>query len=46
MPIRSTQPCHYCKGPWEPDHRCRGKDQKHTIEAHYDSDDEILRMER
>jgi hypothetical protein len=41
MPIRSTQPCYYCKGPWEPDHRCRGKDQKHTIEAHYDSDDEM-----
>jgi hypothetical protein len=41
MPIRSTQPCHYCKGSWELDHRCKGKDQKHTIEAHYDSDDEI-----
>jgi hypothetical protein len=27
--------------PWEPDHRCRGKDQKHIIEAHYDSDDEV-----
>jgi hypothetical protein len=40
-PIRSTQPCYSCKGPWEPDHRCRGKDQKHTIEAHYDSDDEV-----
>jgi hypothetical protein len=40
-PIRSMQPCHYCKGPWEPDHRCRGKDQKHTIEVHYDSDDEV-----
>jgi hypothetical protein len=39
--IRSTQPCYSCKGPWEPDHRCRGRDQKHTIEAHYDSDDEM-----
>jgi hypothetical protein len=27
--------------PWEPDHRCRGKDQKHISEAHYDSDDEV-----
>jgi hypothetical protein len=27
--------------PWEPDHRCRGKDQKHIIVAHYDSDDEV-----
>jgi hypothetical protein len=27
--------------PWEPDHRCRGKDHKHIIEAHYDSDDEV-----
>jgi hypothetical protein len=41
MPIRSTQPCHYCKGLWEPDHRYKGKDQKHTIEAHYDNDDEM-----
>jgi hypothetical protein len=40
-PIRSTQLCYSCKVPWEPDHRCRGKDQKHTIEAHYDSDDEV-----
>jgi hypothetical protein len=39
-PSRSTQPCYSCKGPWEPDHRCRGKDPKHTIEAHYDSEDE------
>jgi hypothetical protein len=38
-PNRSTQPCHYCKGPWEPDHRCR--DQKHAIEAHYDREDEV-----
>jgi hypothetical protein len=28
--------------PWEPDHRCRGKGQKHIIEVHYDSDDEDL----
>ena len=41
-PSRSTQPCHYCKGPWEPDHRCRGKDKKHIIEVDYDSDDEDL----
>jgi hypothetical protein len=27
--------------PWELDHRCRGKEQKHIIEAHYDSDDEV-----
>jgi hypothetical protein len=27
--------------PWEPNHRCRGKDQKHIIEAHYDNDDEV-----
>jgi hypothetical protein len=40
-PIRSTQLCYNCKVPWEPDHRCRGKDQKHIIEAHYDSDDEV-----
>jgi hypothetical protein len=38
-PSRSTQPCHYCKGLWEPDHRCR--DQKHTIETHYDREDEV-----
>jgi hypothetical protein len=41
MPSRSTQPCYSCKGPWEPDHRCRGKDLKHTIEAHYDREDEV-----
>jgi hypothetical protein len=41
MASRSTQPCHYCKGSWEPDHRCRGKDPKHTIEAHHDSEDEV-----
>jgi hypothetical protein len=40
-PIRSTQPCDYCKGSWEPDDRCKGKDKKHTIEAHDDSDDEM-----
>ena len=39
-PIRSTQLCYSCKVPWEPDHRCRGKDQEHIIEAHHDSDDE------
>jgi hypothetical protein len=38
---RSTQPCYSCKGPWEPDHRCRGMDPKHTIEAHYDREDEV-----
>jgi hypothetical protein len=27
--------------PWEPDHRCRGKGKKHTIEAHHDSDDGV-----
>jgi hypothetical protein len=41
MPSRSTQPCHSCKGPWEPDHRCRGKDQERIIEACHDSDDEV-----
>jgi hypothetical protein len=40
-PIRSTQLCYSCKAPWEPDHRCRGKDLKHTIEAHYDREDEV-----
>jgi hypothetical protein len=40
-PIRSTQLCYSCKVPWEPDHRCRGKDQKHLIEAHYDRDGEV-----
>jgi hypothetical protein len=38
-PSRNTQSCHYCKGPWELGHRCR--DQRHTIEAHHDSDDEV-----
>ena len=40
-PIRNTQLCYSCKVPWEPDHRCRGKDQKHIIEVHYDNDDEV-----
>ena len=40
-PIRSTQPCHSCKGSWEPDHRCRGNDQERIIEACHDSDDEV-----
>jgi hypothetical protein len=40
-PIRSTQPCHSCKGMWEPNHRCRGKDQERIIEAHHDSDGEV-----
>jgi hypothetical protein len=39
-PSRSMQPCHSCKVPWEPDHRCRGKGKKHIIEVHYDSEDE------
>jgi hypothetical protein len=38
-PDRSTQPCYSCKVPWELDHKCRGKDQKHIIEAHCDNDD-------
>jgi hypothetical protein len=25
-PIRSMELCYSCKAPWEPDHRCRGKD--------------------
>jgi hypothetical protein len=41
-PIRSMQLCYGFKVPWEPDHRCRGKDQKHTIEAHYDREDEVF----
>jgi hypothetical protein len=41
MPSRSTQPCHSCKGLWELDHRCRGKDQEHIIEACHDSEDEV-----
>jgi hypothetical protein len=40
-PSRSMQHCHSCKGPWELDHRCRGKDQEHIIEACHDSDDEV-----
>jgi hypothetical protein len=40
-PSRSTQPCHSCKGPWELDHRCRGKDQERIIEACHDSEDEV-----
>jgi hypothetical protein len=40
-PIRITQPCYSCKGSWEPDHRCKGKDQERIIEAHHDSDDEV-----
>jgi hypothetical protein len=39
-PIRSTQRCYSCKAPWEPDHRCRGKGQKHIIEECHTSDDE------
>jgi hypothetical protein len=27
--------------PWEPNHRCKGKSEKHFIEVHYDSDDEV-----
>ena len=40
-PIKSTQLCYSCKVPWEPNHRCRGKGKKHTIEAHHDSDDGV-----
>jgi hypothetical protein len=40
-PIRSRQRCSSCKVAWEPDHRCRGRGKKHTIEVHYDSDDEV-----
>jgi hypothetical protein len=40
-PIRSMQLCYSCKVPWEPDHRCRGKGKKHTIEVHHDSDDGV-----
>jgi hypothetical protein len=39
-PIRSTRLCYSCKAPWEPDHRCRGKGQKHIIKVRHDSDDE------
>jgi hypothetical protein len=41
MPSRSMQPCHNCKGPWEIDHRCRGKDKEHIIEACHDSEGEV-----
>ena len=41
MPSRSKQPCHSCKGSWELDHRCRGKDQEHIIEACHDSEGEV-----
>jgi hypothetical protein len=40
-PIRSMQPCHSCKGPWELDHRCRGKDQERIIEGCHDSEGEV-----
>jgi hypothetical protein len=40
-PIRSTQRCYSCKVPWEPDHRCRGKDQERIIEACHDSEGEV-----
>jgi hypothetical protein len=40
-PSRSMQPCHSCKGSWELDHRCRGKDQEHIIEACHDSEGEV-----
>jgi hypothetical protein len=40
-PSRSMQPCHSCKGPWELDHRCRGKDQECIIEACHDSEGEV-----
>jgi hypothetical protein len=40
-PTRSTQPYYSCKGSWEPDHRCRGRGQKHTVEAQYGIDDEM-----
>ena len=40
-PSRSTQRCYSCKVPWEPDHRCRGKGKKHTIEVHHHSDDGV-----
>jgi hypothetical protein len=41
MPSRSMQPCHSCKGPWELDHRCRGKYQEHIIEACHDNEGEV-----
>jgi hypothetical protein len=41
MASRSMQPCHSCKGPWELDHRYKGKDLEHIIEACHDSDDEM-----
>jgi hypothetical protein len=40
-PIRSMQPCHSCKGSWEPNHRCRGKDQECIIEACHDTNDDF-----
>jgi hypothetical protein len=40
-PSRSMQPCHSCKGSWELDHRCRGKDQERIIEACHDSEGEV-----
>ena len=35
------QPCHSCKGPWELDHRYRGKYQELIIEACHDSEGEV-----
>jgi len=40
-PTGSTQLCYSCKDPWELDHRCKGKNQKHTVETRHSSDDEV-----
>jgi hypothetical protein len=41
MPNRSMQPCHSCKGTWELDHRCRGKDMECIIDACHDNEGEV-----
>jgi hypothetical protein len=41
-PNRSRQLCYSCKVPWEPDHRCRGKGNRHIIEVHCESEDEEM----
>jgi hypothetical protein len=39
-PIRRRKNCFIYKVSWELDHICRGKDKRHIIEVHYDSEDE------
>jgi hypothetical protein len=43
-PIRCREHCYSCKVPWKPNHRCRGKGKVHTVEVHYDSEDEEMHV--